>query len=65
MLPFPDSSPVARLDVLDGKMRGSLELPSGLGEGLEDAGGELEGLGDASGGEGPALAYLWHILGIN
>ena len=34
-----DSSPVARLDVLEGKMRGSLELPSGLGEGLEERSG--------------------------
>ena len=30
---------------MPGKRRGSLELPSGLGEGLEDAGGKLEELG--------------------
>ena len=50
-----DSSPVGRLNVLEGKMRGSLELPSGLCEGLEEAGGALEDLLPA---EVPQFALL-------
>ena len=36
-------------EVIEGKTRGSLELPSCLSEGLEDAGDELEELEEASG----------------